>query len=338
VSWIENGVRRYSHGYPTPGKAEEVRAGIALRLADGKGGLPEVPAAAKKSLSALAKDWLERREATHRSARHDGYRWKNHLEPTLGHLRPDALDGGALRKLIESKLAEGNSPASVRLMLRLLSTFYTDLIEDGAATKNPARLLPKKVKRLVRPSHDPKKTPFIEKRADIVRLYQALPEPVNVAFAIGALAGLRTGEVLGLKWSHVDLPRKRIHVQESITGPLKDDDSRIVPIVAGLATVLATWRKRNPDAIHVCHMNQHAPGEELRAALKRLQLRQVTWYQATRHTFASHWVLGGNSIEKLREIMGHSSVQVTERYAHLLPELFAAKDLERADLDLAAAG
>src|SRR5262252_5511795 len=92
VSWIENGVRRYSHGYPTAEKAEEVRAGIALRLADGKGGLPRVPPEAKKSLSLLAKDWLERRETTHRSARHDRYRWKNHLEPALGHLRPDAVD------------------------------------------------------------------------------------------------------------------------------------------------------------------------------------------------------------------------------------------------------
>ncbi len=45
----------------------------------------------------------------------------------------------------------------------------------------------------------------------------------------------------------------------------------------------------------------------------------LTGYQATRHTFASQWVLAGGSIEKLKEIMGHISVIVTEQYAHLHP-------------------
>jgi len=45
-----------------------------------------------------------------------------------------------------------------------------------------------------------------------------LPEPLNVAFAIGALAGLRTGEVLGLRWSHVDLSKKRITSRRALPG------------------------------------------------------------------------------------------------------------------------
>ena len=53
----------------------------------------------------------------------------------------------------------------------------------------------------------------------------------------------------------------------------------------------------------------------LRAALRPAQdalgLTRLTWYQSTRHTFASHWVTDGRPIEKLRDIMGHSTVQVT---------------------------
>jgi len=67
------------------------------------------------------------------------------------------------------------------------------------------------------------------------------------------------------------------HVQESITGPLKDDDSRVVPIVEGLATVLEAWRKRNRDAVHVCRVNEHAPGESLRDALATVKLPSLTW-------------------------------------------------------------
>jgi hypothetical protein len=62
----------------------------------------------------------------------------------------------------------------------------------------------------------------------------------------------------------------------------------------------------------------------------------MTWYQATRHTFASQWVLAGGSIEKLREAMGHSSVVVTERYAHLRGDVFTTADLGRVAVDFSA--
>ncbi len=38
------------------------------------------------------------------------------------------------------------------------------------------------------------------------------------------MAGRRTGEVLALRWAHVDMAGRRIHVRESVDGPLKDDD------------------------------------------------------------------------------------------------------------------
>src|SRR4051812_24554994 len=67
-------------------------------------------------------------------------------------------------------------------------------------------------------------------------------------------------------------------------------------------------------------LNKKTPGRNLRATLKRLGLERpgLGWYEATRHTFASQWVLSGGSIEKLKEILGHSVV-VTERYTHAPP-------------------
>ena len=49
-------------------------------------------------------------------------------------------------------------------------------------------------------------------------------------------------------------------------------------------------------------------------------------------------MLAGGSIEKLKEVMGHSSVVVTERYAHLKPELFRAADCELLTVDLTTEG
>ena len=87
-------------------------------------------------------------------------------------------------------------------------------------------------------------------------------------------------------------------------------------------------------------IDKHTPGKYLRPVLKELGWKAVAeyrdaWYAATRHTFASHWVMAGASIEKLKEVLGHYSVVVTERYAHLKPELFTAEDLGTLSLDFA---
>ena len=79
--------------------------------------------------------------------------------------------------------------------------------------------------------------------------------------------------------------------------------------------------------------------KHLRAALAAAKLDDgLTWYQATRHTFASHWVMDGGSIRKLSEILGHASVTTTERYAHLSPDAFGRGDYETVVVDLSEGG
>jgi integrase len=230
-------------------------------------------------------------------------------------------------------------------MMRLVSTFFSDLVERGLASRNPAKMLPRSTRRLIRPAHDPRTTPFLESMGDVRRVFLALHEPLNIAFAVGATGGLRTGEILALKWAHVDLPGRRIHVRESIGGPLKDEDSRMVPIQDALYPILADWRLRARSTGLVIptmktgskRCGEHSLGRNLRRVLGDLKLPALTWYQATRHTMASQFVMGGGSIEELREILGHSSVVVTERYSHVRPDLFGEKHRTRLAVDLTPA-
>src|SRR5438128_2693021 len=160
-------------------------------------------------------------------------------------LKPTAVDAACIRAFIERKLAEGLNPATVRIFVALLSSVFVDLVERKLAQGNPARGLPDSIMRMMRPTHDPKTTPFIEKLEDVRRIYLALPEPLNVAYVIGALGGLRTGEVFALRWANVDLAQRRIHVRESIKGPLKDSDSRVVPILDALLPILEAWKLKS---------------------------------------------------------------------------------------------
>jgi hypothetical protein len=78
---------------------------------------------------------------------------------------------------------------------------------------------------------------------------------------------------------------------------------------------------------------------KLRDAFKANGLPEtLTWYHASRYTYASQHVMGGGSLGTLREILGHSSVTVTERYAHLRPDLFRPEDLLQLSIGLSREG
>lgn len=353
VQWRENGQRKHAK-FPDRDTAEKVLAKILSDVALNRHGI-ETEKAPAPPLAELAKPWLERRKATNRTADNDAIRWKLHLAPRFGKLRPDEVDQAAIRSAVESMLAEGLTPSTCMRVVCLLSSLYTDLCERGLAKANPARGLPRATRRLLRSLHDPNTTPFVEKLADVERIYRALPEPVNVAYALGALAGLRTGETLALRWSSVDLEHRRIVVSEQVQdGKVfrpKDLDSRMVPISDSLLPVLQADRLASGGVGLLVppmrsnkvrqHLGAHTLSKCLKDALAKLNkngaaIPAVTWYQATRHTFASQWVMAGGSIEKLREAMGHSTVLVTERYAHLRGDIFTAADLGRVSVDLSS--
>jgi len=140
-------------------------------------------------------------------------------------------------------------------------------------------------------------------------------------------------------------------VRHGRVGPLKDEDSRLIPILSPLFPILAEWKLKTGGAgllftparpgrgrredrpatfVQIHTMHRH-----LEKALETCRLPALTWYQATRHTFASQFVLAGGSIEKLSKLMGHSSVTTTERYAHLRADLFRVEDYDRLAVDLA---
>ncbi len=139
-------------------------------------------------------------------------------------------------------------------------------------------------------------------------------------------------------------------MQDNELGPLKDEESRVVPLQDALLPILKAWkvetsgsgllfpptqrsggRKGRPPRF----MRPHALHAHLRAALVACDLpATLTWYQCTRQTFASQWVMADGSIEKLAAVLGHSSTEVTRRYAHLRPEHFRDADRRLLAVDL----
>jgi integrase len=133
-----------------------------------------------------------------------------------------------------------------------------------------------------------------------------------VAFAINT--GLRCGDVFGLKWEEVDLEKRRLKVIMGKTQrPLE------VPLNEVACDKLQAW-----GAIRKCPFVFYnlATGDRfydvkagLGKAVRDAGLKNVTWH-TFRHTFASRLTRDGVDLVTVKELLGHSTITVTMRYAH----------------------
>lgn len=147
---------------------------------------------------------------------------------------------------------------------------------------------------------------------------------------VGIKCGLRQGELLGLKWKHVDLNLGRITVQESIVrGRTKGTKSRRIRVVdLGLDVLAALKKHRHLRGPYVfCDLAGLAltPGEckwPLYRACEGAQLRRIGWH-VLRHTFCSHLAMMGAHPTAIQRLAGHAKLEMTERYMHLSPNVTA---------------
>ncbi len=143
-----------------------------------------------------------------------------------------------------------------------------------------------------------------------------------VDFAV--LTGVRRREILGLKWSNIDLSRRVICIQTDATFKTKMGRLRVVPL-ADAAIGLLNRRKVDGDAGYVFLFEGHPFNGDHVICQFRKFARQATLsakvnYHSSRHTHASWLVQAGVSIYHVWKILGHSSVEVTRKhYASLEP-------------------
>jgi integrase len=140
--------------------------------------------------------------------------------------------------------------------------------------------------------------------------------------------GLRQGELLGLRWEDVDLVAgvlrvRQALVRERITTP-KSRKPREVGLTGEVVTALKAHRHlrgelvfSQPDGTPWSNNKAWRP---LESACKRAGMRRIGWH-VLRHTFASHLVMRGVGIKTVQELLGHATIQMTMRYAHLSPDM-----------------
>ncbi len=132
--------------------------------------------------------------------------------------------------------------------------------------------------------------------------------------------GMRSGEQFSLKWSQIDFQRKKITLPKTKNGTMRHVDINSIALAA-----FAELRSRQVDSEDVFPSKRNHGSALLSAkgwfnpAVKEAKIKGYTWH-CNRHTFASKLVMAGVDLRTVGALLGHKSMQMTMRYAHLAPE------------------
>ncbi|TKC83431.1 site-specific integrase [Trinickia terrae] len=257
---------------------------------------------------------------SHRSKQRDLYSLKR-LQPHFGGRRISSLKRADVRSYVSARLAEGVSESTIKRELKLFSAAVNFVRVEHDMTD-----LPNPTLRLGLQNADTRVRWVTRKEADL--LIEAASEfarrPHLRNFIRLALhTGCRKNELLKLEWTRVDFERSLIQLEPEHT---KNNKRRALPLNAEAISALhdqRVWLAENvPGARWVFSVETGARITTIQkgfeSACRRAGINDFRIHDL-RHTFASWLVMSGESLYVVRDLLGHSSVTVTERYAHLSP-------------------
>jgi integrase len=162
-----------------------------------------------------------------------------------------------------------------------------------------------------------------------VRKYKLKPDLSELSFfdylepmiIISLNTGLRRGELLSMKWEDVNFNEKIITVRAKNA---KSRKLRHIPLNSEAYEILSSWKTTKKSRQEYVFINRDGnPLGSVKKAWKTLlikaQIKNFRWHDM-RHSFASKLVMAGVDLNTVRELLGHSDLQMTLRYAHLAPE------------------
>ncbi len=240
-----------------------------------------------------------------------------HLLPVFGHYALKDISKASIERYKTTKLAEGLSQKTVNNHLAVLHKALATAHEWGFLDVVPI------IKRL----QPMQKEARYFSQQEIDALLAAASTKLWRAMMFCALnTGLRIGELLGLEWGDIDFDSKALTVQRAvargIVGTPKSNRCRTVPLGEEVLTMLKEMRASRTSKLVFTQTGalipRCRPKRALETAAKRAGVKNAHWH-AFRHTYASRLVQRGAPMRTVQQLLGHSTIVTTERYAHLAP-------------------
>jgi site-specific recombinase XerD len=209
------------------------------------------------------------------------------------------------------------TPATVNRYRAAMSKVFKIGIQNRKVNGNPARLVPQR--------REPAgKIRFITKDEE-KRLRAALTGRPSCTpqLDVALHTGMRKSEQFSVTWDQVDFAQKYIHLNVTKNGSDRyvSLNSEVLRVLEGLKKTHASLNLPADCTLFVSHQKKPMsdPREWFNAACEEAKVQGVTWH-TLRHTFASRLVMAGVDLKTVQELMGHKTIAMTARYAHLSPE------------------
>ena len=175
----------------------------------------------------------------------------------------------------------------------------------------------KQVRRVKLLPDDSKRLRYLS-REECERLIAACDLHIKPLVITALNTGMRKSEIFNLKWDNVDLRHGFILLDTT-----KNGERREIPINQTLKETLQGITRRLDVPYVFFNPSTNKPytkdlKRSFHTALKKAGIRDFHFHDL-RHTFASHLVMAGVDITTVRELLGHKTLTMTLRYAHLAP-------------------
>lgn len=244
---------------------------------------------------------------------------KNHLVPAFGSTRLDRIGPAEIEMYKTRKLKEGLLAKSVNNHLAVLRKLLNLAFEWREIPSVP------KVRAMKVPEKDFQFFTFEEAE----RFLYVASEEWKPFLVVALKTGLRVGELLALKWEDVDLVAGRLVVRRTLwngrEGPPKGGKTREVPLSDQAMATLKAHRHLKGPYVFCDETGARLTHSKVKNVVPRtctaagLSKRLTT--HDLRHTFASHLVMRGVTLLAVKELLGHATIDMTMRYAHLSPDV-----------------
>jgi len=239
-----------------------------------------------------------------------------------------------IRQHLRQRRQGGDAPNTSRtrtLNIKSIMGCLTKTIDTPIAMPNPAAgiALPKGEKKLPRWLTDTELAKLLVEADKYDEERRDRDNSMLMVVALGALAGLRRGEIAAAKVGWIHWSAGCIVVSHDAQFRTKSQKERTVPISPSLHHILARVVQSKDAAQYLVRPHKKGAQDgaryrvdwdaQLRQIYKRAGIEGASTH-TLRHTFASHLAMGGVSLYKISKWLGHANVQTTEIYAHLAPD------------------
>ncbi len=248
---------------------------------------------------------------------------KMHFIPVLGDIRLDRLEARHIQALKRRKLAA----TTTNKMLNQLKAILKTAERWGVITDRP------EITGVKQPDRHPKFYDFAEYKR-LRHAARSLSPEIYAAVRLGGDAGLRCGEILGLRWPNVHFDRRKLYVCDNLVNARDEDGAWVVrgpkggrprwlPLTGPLMKALRSLERRG-EYVVTNDFGRHLIPTSLTRRLARAQKRAglpACGPHILRHTFCSHLVLRGVHVRTIQKLAGHAELSTTEVYMHLVSEI-----------------